>query len=230
MTKCRSYIESQSAVRPAKLPPFYPSVTISRQAGAGGVVVARMLAAFMEGARKKTEPAWTLFDRELVRQILADNHLPGALERFYLEDVKSRLESTVEELLGLHPSPAAMVEQTSKTIIKLARKGHSIIVGRGANVITRGLDNMIHVRLVAPLDFRLQHVKGFYNLSTSEALAFINRADRARTRYLRQYFSRKIEDPLLYDLVINTATTGLETAAGLIATSLAALQATHDSK
>lgn len=227
MAKCRSYIESQSASKTKQKPLFYPSVTISRQAGAGGVDVARLLVLLMENSRKKGEPAWTLFDRELLCQILEDNHLPVSLEKFYQEDVTSGLESTIEEILGLHPSAVTMVEQTSKTIIKLARKGHAVIVGRAGSVITRALDNMIHVRLVAPLDFRLQHIKDFYSLSTSEALAFINRADRARARYLKHYFSRRIDDPLQYNLVINTATTGLETSAGLIATALAALKATH---
>ncbi len=225
MGKCRAYIESQGSVRVLKNASFYPSVAFSRQAGAGGLVVARLLVDYLEEHRKKTEPAWTLFDRNLVHQILEDHDLPRSIEKFYPEDVRSELESTVEEMLGLHPSTATMVEQTSKTIIKLANKGHAVLVGRGANIITHGLNNMIHVRLVAPLDFRLKHIKQFYSLSTSEALTYINQADRARARYVKRYFSRNIEDPLQYDLVINTATIGFEAAMGLIATAVAALEA-----
>ena len=46
------------------------------------------------------------------------------------------VESIVEEVLGLHPSGWTLVQHTTKTILRLASLGHTILVGRGGNVIT----------------------------------------------------------------------------------------------
>jgi len=226
MAQCRAYIESQTLSRSTARKVF-PSVTISRQAGAGGLLVAGYFREIMEAQRKTAGPPWTIFDRALVQQILEDHHLPLSIAKFYPEDVHSDLEGVVGELLGIQPSSATMVAQTSHTIIKLAQKGHAILVGRGGNIIARDLPNVLHVRLVAPLDFRLEQAKSYYSFSTTEALNYINKADKGRARYHKRYFNRKIDDPLQYDLVLNTGSIGFETAAGLIATAVVAWQVSN---
>jgi hypothetical protein len=42
------------------------------------------------------------------------------------------VEAIVEEVLGLHPSGWTLVQHTTKTILRLAGLGHTILVGRGA--------------------------------------------------------------------------------------------------
>ena len=48
------------------------------------------------------------------------------------------------------------------------------------------------------------------------ALELIRREDRGRKRYLRKYFRKDIDDPLLYHLVINTDFVSYQEAARLI--------------
>jgi cytidylate kinase len=219
MSRCRSYISSAHHT-PKNEQKIYPSITLSRQSGAGGFAIGQELAARLNKLRKPEEPVWTLFDKNLVQQIIADHHLPKSLEHFYSEGVKSRLEDMVEEILDLHPETEQMIEQSCRTVIRLLRKGHVIIIGRGGNIIGQDFDTVTHVRLVASHNFRLQHTVQTCGLSPGEAEAFIGRADAGRAKYLKRYFGKDIEDPLLYDMVLNTESLGFEESIRVIADAM----------
>ena len=91
-----------------------------------------------------------------------------------------------------------------------------ILIGRGANIITAKLDGVFHVRLVAGLESRIRHIQEADHLGPKDAQAFVEREDVGRRRYLRRYYKRNIDDPLLYHLVINTDLMSYEAAASLI--------------
>ena len=109
-----------------------------------------------------------------------------------------------------------MVRQTSETILKLASLGNVILIGRGGNVITARLPNMLHVRLVAPLEERIEYARKTYGMTKTEARKFCVSKDLGRQRYLKKYFHADINDPLLYHLIINTGLVGYDDAAKLI--------------
>jgi cytidylate kinase len=212
------YLLSQAAL-PKKAPlPQQPSITISRQSGAGATTVAEMVAERLNAIVKpaETEAAWTVFDKNLAKETLVEHKLPLDLERFMVEDARLPVESIVEELLGIHPNTWWLAQQTTKTILHLASMGRAIMVGRGAEVITQLLPYVLHVRLVAPLSKRISQAGDFYGLSANEAAMKVSQEDDARRRYLRRYFDSDCDNPLLYHLVINTAKTGFAGAAETI--------------
>lgn len=212
------YLSSQAAALEKAQEPQQPSITISREAGSGAVTIAQMLVERLNAATKppKESSGWTVFDRNLAKQVLVDHELPQNLERFVVEDARLPVESIVEELLGLHPTPWALAQQTTKTILRLAGLGRVVLVGRGAEVITNRLPYVFHVRLVAPLEKRIQHTTGYYNLSAVDAAKLVKEADQARRRYLRRYFDADIDDPLLYDLILNTGRLGFARSAEIV--------------
>lgn len=213
---CKGYINAQSSVPPGKAKPVLPAITISREAGAGAVTIGKDLIQHLEKRMSHPEYPWAIFDRNLVEQILEDHELPKTIKKFMPEDIPSGLVSSVEELFGLHPSEWTMFEHTTDTILRLARAGHCIIVGRGANIITARMSNVFHVRLVAPVEQRIKHCEGFYSLTYAEAVKFVDSADLARRRYVSRYFKKNIDDPHDYDLVINTGRIRLDQVACLI--------------
>ena len=218
LEKFNRYLKLQAAIK-EKAPLQQPSITISRESGAGATTVAQMMADQLNAIIKPaaTEPAWTVFDKNLAREVLVEHKLPLDLEKFVVEDARLPVESIVEELLGLHPNSWWLAQQTTKTILRLARMGRVIMVGRGAEVITQLLPYVFHVRLVGPLSKRITHAEEFYGLSPNEATMKVSEEDHARRRYLRRYFDADSDNPLLYHLVINTAKTGFTDAAEIIA-------------
>jgi cytidylate kinase len=212
------YLQSQAAAPERPLEPQQPSITISREAGAGAVTIAQMLVERLNVAAKPPEGStgWTVFDRNLAKQVLVDHELPPNLEQFMVEDARLPVETIVEELLGLHPTAWTLAQQTTKTILRLAGLGRVVLVGRGAEVITNRLPYVFHARLVAPLEKRIHHTAQYYNLTTADAAKLIKESDHARRRYLRRYFDADVDDPLLYDLVLNTGRLGFARAAEVL--------------
>jgi cytidylate kinase len=220
--KCLSYIDCH--LHPSKAPtrvparqPRPPAITISRETGAGGHSVAERLAERLRRWQKPTDCPWTVFDKNLVTRVLEDHDLPQRLAQFMPEDRVSFIGDTLEEMLGLHPSSWKLIHQTAETILHLAELGNVILVGRGANVITRQLDHVIHVRLVGSIERRCERIQATHKVGPAAARAFIRKEDAARKRFGRKYFDSDIEDPLLYHLILNTDGLTLDEAADLIA-------------
>ena len=63
----------------------------------------------------------------------------------------------------------------------------------------------------------MRHVEEYYQMKPAIAAQMVHDLDEARRRYVRQYFSADIDDPLQYHLTINTGTTGFQKAARIIA-------------
>jgi cytidylate kinase len=217
---CRSFISTQlqGAQQPGVLVEknVRRAVTISRQAACGAVIVAERLAHYLQQHSSGDACPWTVFDRNLIDKVLEDHNLPTRLAKFLPEDRVSQLEDIVADVFQIHPPTEAIAQQTTETILKLAGLGNVILIGRGATVITARLPHVLHVRLVAPLEKRIEHAHQFYNLTRNEAHKFCLSQDRARERYLQKYFNADINDPLLYHLTINTDLVGYDEAAKLI--------------
>jgi Cytidylate kinase-like family len=135
-----SYLQSQATAQEKPYQPRQPSITISREMGSGAVTIAQMLVERLNATSKLSNgPSGTVFDSNLAKRVLVDHQLPERLERFMVEDARLPVETIVEELLGLHPTPWLLVQQTTRTILRLASLGRVILVGRGADVITKRL-------------------------------------------------------------------------------------------
>ena len=223
--KCHTFINCQ--LQPPGKPGATKSgvkrraVTISRQSGAGGHVVAARLAEYLQAHGVGGTCPWTVFDRNLVDKVLEDHHLPKRLAQFMPEDRTSDITDTMDELFGLHPPSWTLVRQAADTILRLAELGNVILIGRGANIITRSLDYVFHVRLVGSLDRRVQYIANLEHLSPKDAAAFVRREDSGRRRYMKKYFDADVDDPLLYHLVINTDWVAYEDTAALIGRAMA---------
>ena len=217
---CLSFINSQlqartqaGGVREEKCPPGGDHFPAGRVRGGGR---RRKLAALSAATFIRGACPWTVFDRNLMDKVLEDHNLPTRLAKFLPEDRVSQMEDILADVFDVHPPSQTVIDQTTETILKLAGLGNVILIGRGSNVITARLPHVLHVRLVAPLEKRIEHARQFYHLTGTEAHKFCLSQDRARERYLKKYFNADINDPLLYHLIINTGLVSYDDAAKLI--------------
>jgi cytidylate kinase len=192
------------------------ALTISRQSGCGAHVIAEKIAQQMQARTPPGLPAWTLFDRNLMEKVLEDHHLPTRLAQFLPEDRISEIDDIMDELFGVHPSAWKVVEQTAETVLHLAELGNVIILGRGANIITARLPHVLHVRIVASVERRIENMRRFEEISRKAAVERLRREDLGRARYLKKYFGRNVEDPALYHLMVNTDLVSFDEAAYII--------------
>lgn len=216
--RCFSFINSHTTMpgRPAAESRIRRAVTISRQAGCGAVIVAEKLAKYLEQNSPQESATWTVFDRELMEKVLADHNLPKYLAQFLPEDRASQIEDTLADIFGVHPPTHTVVQQTAETLLQLVELGNAILIGRAGNIVTAKLPNVLHVRLVAPLEDRIERISRDDRKSPAEARRFCLEEEQARARYVKTYFRADINDALLYHLIINTSRVGCDNAARLI--------------
>lgn len=223
---CLSFINAQ--LKPPHTAAAYRNgtrhraITISRQSGSGGHAVAATLAQLLQAQTPPDQRPWTVFDRNLVEKVLEDHHLSGRLARFMPEDRIGEISDTIDELFGLHPPSWTLVRKSADTILRLAELGNVVLIGRAANVITRKLPHVFHVRLVGSLERRVKYIQELEHLDYKTALALVDREDLGRRRYLKKYFDEDIDDALLYHMFINTDLVSYDEAARLIADAVTA--------
>ena len=107
-------------------------------------------------------------------------------------------------------------------MLHVATMGNAVLVGRGANVLTESLTVGLHVRLIAPRDRRLQTLMDRHSLNRDEAARRMKEDDEGRRYYVKKHFNRNVDDPVVYDLVLNTDRLGYSAVSDLIAQALEA--------
>jgi cytidylate kinase len=119
------------------------------------------------------------------------------------------------------PADERAYQETMQDVVRAAANtGHVVIVGRGGQIVLADRREVLHIRVVAPLELRVVYVVRREIPNMDAARARVQERDRARDRYIQTQFHRKPDDPDLYDLVINTAVFSLDGAVDLICQAL----------
>ena len=186
------------------VPTRKPFVTISYEVGAYGVSVIENLCHYLQKQDKSKENTWKLVDKDLAQRVVNDCGLPISSLKYFSESTTSDLEDSFEYMVGLHPTRFSLIYNMNRVIFRLAEAGYVIIVGRGANIISASLPHGVHIRLIGSIENRVKYFKEFFKLEEKEARQFVLKENHRRSKYFRKYFAKNINEPLLYDSVINT--------------------------
>jgi len=202
-----------------------PFVTLGRETGAGATTVGQLLVPMLDQAFGAEGQGWVFLDKNLLAHALARLKLPERLADHLPEDKVSEIKAMVGELLGLHPPLWDLEQRVAEAILQLAHVGRVVIAGRAAYLITNSLPGGFHVKLVAPLEVRVQRVAQMLDCSAAAAEAHVRKTDLARRRYIRTRFGRDIDDAQMFDLIINTERMAPETVAQIILQAMRGRQA-----
>ena len=182
-------------------------ITISRQLGSLGCDIADAVAGSL-GYRK----VW----KGLINQAARRSRTPSmALDM--LDDLG---------LFGLKPSESeekAYLDAIRELIEELARADNVLIVGRGGQAVLHGWPNCLHLRIIAPLQVRVERLVARHGISPEAALARIKASDRRRKRFVERAYQVDWSNPTLYDLVINTASLDVAQVAGLVCHTMSSM-------
>jgi len=195
-----------------------PSFTIAltRETGGRATSVARVL-----GARL----GWAVYDHEILERIAQEMKVhPRILQR-----VDERHASLLHEFIesfgsGPSVSEGAYVRHLGMTLRALGARGECIIVGRGAAHFLPP-QTTLRVRLTALLEDRIATMSRELGVPRDQAAQHVEATDRARVRFIKDYFHKDTTDPQNYDLVLNTSRFSVDECAELIVEALRRLQA-----
>jgi cytidylate kinase len=110
-------------------------------------------------------------------------------------------------------------------MLGLAEVGNVILIGGGGNIVAAKLPHVLHVRLVAPLEQRLQRAREIYGMSPKEAHEFCVVGNAEREQFIQTHYRTDINDATWYHLVINTALMSYDATAKQIEDALWSLEA-----
>jgi hypothetical protein len=195
--------------KPANVGPY---LAISRESGAGGGQIARLVGE-MTG--------WEVLDRELL-DCLAERYRTSPAVLNLVDETTTNWISEIFDN-GIRPDLAPQTEymfHLSRVILMAAQAGKVIYVGRGAHFLLPHQRGLI-VRLVASLGYRVQQIVERRHLSFDEARDYVEKTDAGRQDFARRYFHHDIADPCLYDLTVNVERIGPQRTAQLIVDALA---------
>jgi cytidylate kinase len=111
------------------------------------------------------------------------------------------------------------VYHLTKVIGSIGEQGGAIIIGRGANLILPP-EETLRVRFIAPMETKIRHMMQEFGITEEDAKERIILKEAERRESVRRYFKVNIEDPINYDLIINTEFLGMENIIGVIRSAL----------
>ncbi|MCA9410736.1 MAG: cytidylate kinase-like family protein [Candidatus Omnitrophica bacterium] len=172
-----------------------PVICVSRDLGTGGRAVARDLAGRL---------ALDIMGKDIIDSIAENLHQQRRMVDILDERGKVSLERWIDGYL--HGAPVEYGEY-AKGLMKVVRAaalhGNVLFLGRGANWVL-GLDDAFCVRIVAPIERRIERVMGYLSVTRAEALEAIHEADQQRNEFVRKVFHRDPTDASGYHLTLNT--------------------------
>ena len=116
---------------------------------------------------------------------------------------------------------ARYLEALTSMVRDLARSPRLVILGRGSQFILRDHPGVLHVLVVAPAELRVQRAMNDFTLSQEAAEREMAHSDQNIRAFMKRYFRGDSEDPVHYDLVINTAHLSFRAAASIVVDALA---------
>jgi CMP/dCMP kinase len=199
--------------------PHIELITVSRQFGAGGSELARKL-----GERLN----WHVLDDEVACRCAERLHLETSTVERLREHSPTLLARLSSALLVAPPEAPgidtthllridAIAEAAFESIMEAAKSLPLVVVGFGTQCIFADRPDALHLRLVAPMPVRVERLRERFGWDAANAAARARRMDEDRRRYVQRYFHRDVNDPLLYDVQINTGRTTLDEATSIIA-------------
>ncbi|NUN09834.1 MAG: cytidylate kinase-like family protein [Ignavibacteriaceae bacterium] len=216
--KAKRYFESSARLYDQDNRTFRggPCITISRQTGSGSGKISSIIVEKLSREYTDKNYPWTVFDKNLIDEVIAAYNLPPKLKEYLQEKTFPALQTMMNEMFGLHPSLVELKHKTSECIMHIAQIGYCIIIGRGANYVTSHLKNSMSIRLIAPLEKRIKHFMDNYGYDHKQAAEIIRQSDAEKKKYFQTYFNKDSEDPIFYDLTINTGKLNYEESADQI--------------
>ena len=178
-------------------------VTISREPGSGGKLIAKGIAERLD---------FDLFHQEMIHEMALSAKVSSRVLESLDEKGLSMLDDWVSAVIKQqHLWPDEYLQHLLKVVSTIGRHGNAVLVGRGANFILPA-EKTLRLRVIAPAAFRAQKVAAAFDLPQKQAEQRILNTDSDRRAFVRKYFHKEISDPINYDLVINTETVQIEEA------------------
>ena len=194
-------------------------ITISRQFGAGGKTLGKMIA---------NELDYTFADSDIIQQIAKEANVSAHWVESFEKEAGTKLSRVISSMVSqrwvdriLKDERGYLDEQIYLDylvliIAKMADEGDVVMLGRGSQYILNDHPDAFHVLLVDELRHRIKFIVDRYNVSEKQAARIVTNEDKRRLSLYSKLGKKDYDNPGLYHLVINMNRFSLDQACKMI--------------
>ncbi len=183
-----------------------PVITISRQTGCGARGIAWSICEELNKRKPSDndESKWKFISREILQESAGQLNLdPSALKHVIDDKDRGIMDQIVEALsTHSHKSDQKILKTVHDVIRQFGNNGKVIIIGRGGASICRDIKLSLHVKLVAPEEWRIEEIARRLDFSKSYATEYVKKRDVERELLVTKLFGKK-PDSSSYDVEMN---------------------------
>ncbi len=182
--------------------PVADFICLSYAVGTPGPLVGEQLAAKL---------GWPFFDREVLAEMAEDDDIRQRLYEELDEHDLTWFEETMRAMDFDGLSRNDYFPRLTATILKLARKGPAIFLGRASDLILPR-ECGLRARLSAPREWRLAQLADEHRVNPHEAERLMTELEADRRNFVRHHFHIDPADASRFDIVLNAAVFNMEQA------------------
>ena len=193
-----------------------PVITISRLTGCDGREVAAALVALLN-LRQNTNK-WKWIDKDIIyhaaHELKTDTN---RVETYYQGMTMNDMSEMIMAFSGSFVSDSSVKKAIREVVLSIAREGHAVIIGRGGVAITRDMINALHIRLVAPLYWRVENVMKKKGMIIEKAEEYVIETDEKRNKMILSFLDKKPQAiDYLFDSTLNRSSFSIDQLSALI--------------
>ena len=190
-------------------------ITVARGMGSGGRTIAKMLSEDLN---------YKYYDKDLIKLASEESGINEAFFGRVDEKLKGAFlrKNGVYKGQLLKPDDPGFVSDKNlfnfqaKVIKELAEREAAIIVGRCADYILKGKDELIRIFIYCDMETAVKNVIDMYGISEKEAKKVIERTDKQRSDYYSYYTGNNWENARNYDICLDTSRMSYDTCVEII--------------
>ena len=127
---------------------------------------------------------------------------PEKVRLLFDAERRGTLDDILSSFSSNYKSTVTVLKMIRKVVQTFSSKGYVILIGRGGVAITQNCRKALHIRLQAPVEWRIQEVSRHQNLSEEDARHLAIETDKKRNAMIELFLNRKPDDSL-FDLIFN---------------------------
>ncbi len=186
-----------------------PYISISRDFGCMANNIARQLSKELTKRNKTSgiNKEWKWINKTILEESAKALDLsPSKIEYVFHSQKKSMMDEIIGAMSQRYYKSDKKIRNTIIEVIRnIAKTGNVIIVGRGGVAFAADNPKSLHIKLTAPIEWRVERISKSYNKSKAEALKFILEVDKER-KFLIDSFMGFDTDLSIFDIVFNRKT------------------------
>jgi cytidylate kinase len=181
-------------------------LTISRQPGAGGNALGKLLA---------DKLGYTFADNSIIQMIAKEANVSPLWVESFEKEAGSKFSRLISGMVSQRWVDRVLSDEYGYLdeniyldylvliIAQMADEGDAVILGRGSQYILDDHPDAYHILLIDKVENRIRFMRDHYHLPDKKAERLVHAEDKRRKQLYKRLGKTDYEDPMLYDLVLN---------------------------